>query len=68
MNAAATNKHAHLQRSIVETREGSVRVAAMLGVVKVHREGMSLTPHAARMLAAELMSAATAAELQGGAR
>jgi len=69
MNAAiATGKHAPMHRSIVETREGSVQVAAVLGVVKVHREGMSLTPSAARMLAAELVRAATAAELQGSAR
>jgi len=68
MNAATvTGKHAPMHRSVIETREGSVQVAAVLGVVKVHREGMSLTPSAARELAAELMRAATAAELQGAA-
>jgi len=64
---AATSKHAHMHRSVVDTGAGSVTVAAMLGSVIVHREGMSLTPSAARMLAAELVRAATVAEQQGDA-
>ena len=68
MNAAtATGKHTPMHRSVVDTGAGSVTIAAMLGSVIVHREGMSLTPRAARMLAAELMRAAPVAEQQEAA-
>lgn len=62
-----THEVAPNYRAAISSIHGTVRIAATLGSVKVRidAEPAELAPGAARLLAAELMAAATAAEQQG---